>query len=146
MSTIVDVIWLCIGFHSNPGLTRRWAWYDRYPLTTTVVCSRSVTDMRVITFLSSDVTCNRSILADPALPKTAIESSHKPDRTIPSADRFQYHAWRRRGLVSLGRFLFAMLRLLHRESDWLWSHDFELTSMCETAGSEDRLGEVCYPH
>ena len=122
MSMIVEAIWLRIGFHPNPSPTHRW--YNRYPLTTTVVCSRSVTDMRVITFLSSDATCNRSILADPALPKTAIESSRKPDQTIPSADRFQYHARGRKGLVSLGRFLSAMLWLLRRESDWLWSHDF----------------------
>ena len=48
-------------------------------------------------------------------------------------------------MVTLGRFLCAMLRLPCRQSDWLWSHDFELISMCETAGIEDCHGEDCYP-
>ena len=87
-----------------------------------------------------------TIFADPALPKTAIESSRKSDRTIPSMDRFQYHVRERKGLVTLGRLLCATLRLLRRKSDWLWSHDFELTSMCETTELEDHLGKVSYPH
>ena len=33
----------------------------------------------------------------------------------------------------LGRFLYAMLQLPHRQSDWLGSHAFELVSSCETA-------------
>ena len=36
-------------------------------------------------------------------------------------------------------------QLLHRPSDWLWSHNFELISTCETAESEDRGGEGHYP-
>ena len=51
----------------------------------------------------------------------------------------------RKDLVTLGRFLCAMSRLLHRSSNWLRSFGFELISTCETAESEDLHGEVRYP-
>ena len=47
-----------------------------------------------------------------------------------SADCFQHHARGMKGVVTPGRFLCAMSRFLC-SSDWLWSHDFELISLCE---------------
>ena len=47
-----------------------------------------------------------------------------------SADCFQHHTQGMKGVVTPGRFLCAMSRFLC-SSDWLWSHDFELISLCE---------------
>ena len=63
-----------------------------------------------------------------------------PDPTNPSADRFQYHARGRKGLVTLGRFPCATSRLPRRQSDWLQLHNSELIPTCETAESEERGG------
>ena len=43
--------------------------------------------------------------------------------------------------MTLGRFLCATSRLARVQSDWLWSHAFELILTCETTESEDRSGE-----
>ena len=56
-----------------------------------------------------------------------------------------YHAEGRKGLVTLGRFPRAMLRLLHRQPDLLQSHNFEVILTYETAELEERGGEVHYP-
>ena len=39
---------------------------------------------------------------------------------------------RRKGLVTLGRYLCATSRFARRQSDWLQLHNSELISMCET--------------
>ena len=72
--------------------------------------------------------------------KLALSSTHnscsgwscKPDPTNPTTDCLQYHAWGRKGLVTFGRFPCAKSRLLHRQSDWLQSHNSDLISTCET--------------
>ena len=51
----------------------------------------------------------------------------------------------RKGLVTLGRFPYATLRLPHRQSDWLWSHAFELISILKvisTGGGWVRLARL----
>ena len=69
--------------------------------------------------------------------KLALSSTHnscsgwscKPDPTNPTTDCLQYHTWGRKGLVTFGRFPCAKSRLLHRQSDWLQSHNSDLISM-----------------